>query len=529
MQDKKIKERRNGNMKINLKESKAITLIALVITIIVLLILAGVSIAMLTGENGILTQANNAKIEQSHGAVEEAISLAYNEWQIEVRTADTTKLASKEVVSIKGEEEKALAGTSSTFLEFLTNKGYIKEGSTDVLDVEALTGGKQALGNGETTDIYKIEEQDGKYVVNYIDQNKGKKEIWTTGIKENTETGEVTLDPDTGKEELILVYNLQNGDTIELPYYLSENSENPLIFNFTVDWGDGTTDNITNADIETKGIHTYNNLEQLGEVKIKISGTFECIASGEFEMISENTSHFVPKEGIDKLVRIEQWGTTGVKTVDLGSCTNLTQLATPTESSFKDLTYASFEYSGITSIPDKLFANCTKLYDVSFDNCPIEVIGDGAFYNCSSLEYFGNFFEENTSLKVIGDYAFANCSNVISFERAFNGCSNLETIGDYAFANCSSVTSFEGMFRDFENLTTIGEHMFEGCESVESYRWTFSGCYNLTGKAPELWLTGDNSEENDYAGTPDGGNCFRGCTGLENYEEIPEYWKNRPE
>lgn len=44
-----------------LKNIKGITLIALVITIIVLLILAGVTIATLTGENGILTQAGNAK------------------------------------------------------------------------------------------------------------------------------------------------------------------------------------------------------------------------------------------------------------------------------------------------------------------------------------------------------------------------------------------------------------------------------------------------------------------------------------
>ena len=43
-------------------EDKGITLIALVITIIVLLILAGVSIAMLTGTNGILTQAQKAKM-----------------------------------------------------------------------------------------------------------------------------------------------------------------------------------------------------------------------------------------------------------------------------------------------------------------------------------------------------------------------------------------------------------------------------------------------------------------------------------
>ena len=37
--------------KYNIRKNKGITLIALVITIIVLLILAGVSIAMLTGDN----------------------------------------------------------------------------------------------------------------------------------------------------------------------------------------------------------------------------------------------------------------------------------------------------------------------------------------------------------------------------------------------------------------------------------------------------------------------------------------------
>ena len=46
-----------------LKESKGITLIALVITIIVLLILAGVTIATLTGNNGILGKANDAKTQ----------------------------------------------------------------------------------------------------------------------------------------------------------------------------------------------------------------------------------------------------------------------------------------------------------------------------------------------------------------------------------------------------------------------------------------------------------------------------------
>ena len=43
------------------KENKGITLIALVITVIVLLILAGVSISMLTGNNSIITKAGEAK------------------------------------------------------------------------------------------------------------------------------------------------------------------------------------------------------------------------------------------------------------------------------------------------------------------------------------------------------------------------------------------------------------------------------------------------------------------------------------
>ncbi len=58
------------------RKTKGITLIALVITIIVLLILAGVSIATLTGENGILTRAQTAKTETEKASEEEQLKLA---------------------------------------------------------------------------------------------------------------------------------------------------------------------------------------------------------------------------------------------------------------------------------------------------------------------------------------------------------------------------------------------------------------------------------------------------------------------
>ena len=63
--------------KISLKQRKngegGITLIALVITIIVLLILAGVSIATLTGQNGILTRASDAKEQTEIAEVKERL------------------------------------------------------------------------------------------------------------------------------------------------------------------------------------------------------------------------------------------------------------------------------------------------------------------------------------------------------------------------------------------------------------------------------------------------------------------------
>ena len=57
--------------KLKKHSNKGITLIALVITIIVLLILAGVSIAMLTGENGVLTKATEARDEYEKASQEE--------------------------------------------------------------------------------------------------------------------------------------------------------------------------------------------------------------------------------------------------------------------------------------------------------------------------------------------------------------------------------------------------------------------------------------------------------------------------
>ena len=59
----------------NIKSERAITLVALVITIIILIILAGISLNMLLGENGLVERTKTAKQETLIAQYKEKIDL----------------------------------------------------------------------------------------------------------------------------------------------------------------------------------------------------------------------------------------------------------------------------------------------------------------------------------------------------------------------------------------------------------------------------------------------------------------------
>ena len=170
------------------QKNNGITLIALVITIIVLLILAGVTIATLLGDNGVLTKATEAKNEQADATVEEAVKLAWNEYQMMLneptgeKNESGTKIASTSKVKIQGQEENYSATPTMTFWQFLEEeKHYINE--QGVIDVKTLVGETLSRGNGTdgTTDVYKIEEtEENVYVlVYYGEKSEDKTELAT--------------------------------------------------------------------------------------------------------------------------------------------------------------------------------------------------------------------------------------------------------------------------------------------------------------------------------------------------------------
>ena len=66
------------------KNSKGITLVALVVTIVILIILAGITIASLTGDNGLLGKVGEAKEQTDLAGIREEVALIWNEVQMEI-------------------------------------------------------------------------------------------------------------------------------------------------------------------------------------------------------------------------------------------------------------------------------------------------------------------------------------------------------------------------------------------------------------------------------------------------------------
>ena len=143
---------RNLNKRLNKKE-RGITLIALVITITVLLILAGVSIAMLTGDNGILTEASNAKIETVLGAIKEQIKLLQMESRIEEKevTPETLLAEGKVSRTVKMEDD------GKYYMYY-----SLKDNSIE---------GMQGLGRGDITNFKDIFLIDENLNIKYISSN----------------------------------------------------------------------------------------------------------------------------------------------------------------------------------------------------------------------------------------------------------------------------------------------------------------------------------------------------------------------
>ena len=105
-------------MKQKLKNEKGITLVALVITIIVLLILAGVTLSMVMGDSGIFGKSNSAKEKTQLSNAEETIKLAVLENQVKSVSGDaalTNDQLKAEIAKKLKEQGYTVSGSTVTY------------------------------------------------------------------------------------------------------------------------------------------------------------------------------------------------------------------------------------------------------------------------------------------------------------------------------------------------------------------------------------------------------------------------------
>ena len=128
-------------MKKTLQKQNAITLIALVVTIIVLLLLAGISITMLTGQNGILNRAGEAKEKNDAAQNDENNKLTNYENIMNMYESGDNYVPIEDISDeIDGLPEKKTAEQLAGYIPIYTKEQFAKIASGETCAITDLSG-----------------------------------------------------------------------------------------------------------------------------------------------------------------------------------------------------------------------------------------------------------------------------------------------------------------------------------------------------------------------------------------------------
>lgn len=201
--------------KINIyKQNKAITLIALVITIVILIILAGITLFLALGENGILNRSERLQKEQDIARITE---------KLELEKADV------------GIENEYKAGVPD-YIKHIVNKGIIKD--EDILDPDNVENGKCYI-IVEDKYIYEIKQEGDNIKITYVE------DPLIIGLDTTTTTNSIKVK--------VRAYNLNSE---EYTYYIKKDADSKY----------------EKKKIQKSNEYTYENLTQgeIYEIKVQV-------------------------------------------------------------------------------------------------------------------------------------------------------------------------------------------------------------------------------------------------------------------
>ena len=475
----------------NRKNKNAITLIALVITIVIMLLLAGVAIQMTMGENGLIAKSGQAQKEQVKAELYDTAKLSY------------MSLNAKALENGQPSPNAELALSTTEFTnkynivgdDITDKKGNVIETKANVLNVlqGTVAGGfSPGTSTGTTTPaVYKtvggvpiLEDDKDKLILKLI--AKSDTIVSFGGIGDSFLSRISPIDVDYGNGEKGKITDLYN------------------IFDKQYNRGEYI--------LKLKNIKDFG-LREVGDFEIEVLQWGKILEKNEKNIIQiSNVSKIyepepdrIPIEYINpKFTEIPEWlfskKVTSTVMSKFGSNNSIVSIP---EGLFKNnVNIVSFDRvfyncTGITNIPEGLFKNNVNVTNFGsvFSNCSgLTSIPEGLFKNNVNVTNFGSVFTNCIGLTSIPEGIFKNNVNVKSFTGLFAGCSSLISIPEGLFKNNVNVINFVTTF-GYSGLRNIPEGLFKNNVNVINFVETFRGCTGLTGIPEDIIELGKKVKE----------------------------------
>lgn len=428
-----------------MRKLNGITLVALIITIIVLFIIATVSIALVTN-SGIIDKAKYAANKYSDEGIAELVNLARWKYEIEkVTNADKTELE-----FIQESLSKAL-GTKVIVTKM--GKNYkVKIGDTNIAYKINADGIIKKYEEMAPTNVYaKLDDEGVLYLratqtegYNLYTGSSSIKANWnSTGTANEASVKKVII------EEKIAPQNTRRMFYNCINLTLIENMEN---FH---------TENVTNMSYMFYLCKSINNIDVSMWDTSKVtdmSGLFNRCRQVEVLDIDEfDTSNVTNMNGMFvECSKVKQLDVSGFDTTKV---TNMSSMFSSCVS-LEQLDVSGFDTSNVTNMSD-MFYCCTNLKEIDVSN-----------FNTSQVTKMSTMFNRCRNVEIL-DVSGFNTSQVINMSTMFYECSKVKQL-DVSGFDTTKVTNMSGMFGacnslidlNMSNLFKIGndtnfENMFD--------------------------------------------------------------------
>ena len=413
---------------------EGITLIALVITIVIMLLLAGVAIQMSLGENGIISKSVQAKKEQVKAELYENAKLSY------------TNLKIKAVENGQPNPQVELALSTTEFRDrydivndnIFDKKGNIIETKEELLKVlkseypsSSSVGGFSAIL--KTVGGVPIREADKDKMILKLRVNSpsGKFKLLIGNIGEYTSqySNESRIKADFGNGTVRNLLNQNTGEEIEY-----DNGEYVLKF-----------ENITYF---TLGRYIYSDKKPGGQSLYEDDYEIDVIQWGKLDPISTGVYSRIILNNVNNIYEPEP-----------------------------DYVKVEYGYAKFTQIPENLFSKKKNFIEMSkFYNCKnITTIPENLFKENVNCEHFGMIFQGCSAITQIPENLFKYNTKAIVFQASFAECSSLVSIPDNLFNNCPKAKYFGWTFIRCTGLTHISESIVNrinilGNDTIDCFR-----------------------------------------------------------